>query len=141
MGGRIALSLALDHADSVGRLVLAATSARTPASSPFGWRRFAIDVLSRIPLPKSVDSQPRFAFEHQREASRAFDGSDRLGHITVPTLVLHGRNDHFVPVSLARELGEGIPGSRVVTVPGGHFALLMRQRGRFVDEVRTFTAT
>lgn len=139
MGGRIALSLALEHSGLVGRLVLAATSARTPPSKPFGWRWFVMEVLTRIPLPKTVDPQPRFAFERQRQASRVFDCTDRLAQITVPTLVLHGRNDHLTSISLAKELGDHIPNSRVITVPGGHMALVTTKRRRFVEELIAFS--
>ena len=139
MGGRIALSLALDHADLVDRLVLAATSAHTPPGAPFGWRWFVMEVLTRIPLPKAVDPQPRFAFDRQRQASRLFDCRDRLAQITVPTLVLHGNHDHITSPSLAKELGDGIPNGRVVIVPGGHMALVTTQRRRFVEELLAFS--
>jgi 3-oxoadipate enol-lactonase len=84
MGGRIALSLALDHPGLVGRLVLAATSARTLPGKPFGRRWFVMEVLTRIPVPKALDSQPRYAFDRQRQASLEFDCTDRLGQISVP---------------------------------------------------------
>ncbi len=51
MGGRIALSLALDHATRVRRLVLAATSACTPPSRILSRRWLALEVLSRLPTP------------------------------------------------------------------------------------------
>lgn len=140
MGGKIALSLALGHPALVNRLVLAATSARPPPARRFGWRWFVMDVLGRVPLPRSVDPQPRSAFDLQRQASRTFDCTDRLGDIDVPTLVLHGRRDHIVPPRLARELADGLRHGQLVLVPGGHMALLIRQRRRLVDEVGAFTA-
>ena len=90
MGGRIALSLALDHSDLVGRLVLAATSARTPPSKLFGWRWFVMDVLSRIPLPGSVDPQPRFCI--------------RAPAPGIPGVRLHrsARSDHCPHARIAR---------------------------------------
>jgi 3-oxoadipate enol-lactonase len=141
LGGRIALSLVLNHVDLVRRLVLAATSARTPASRSFGWRWFVMDVVSRFPRPHAADPQPRSAFERQRQASRRFDCSARLGLISVPTLILHGRNDHMVPLALATELEAGIPDSQLVTVPGGHLALVTWQRRHLLHEVRAFAAT
>src|SRR5579872_3550252 len=76
MGGRIALSLALDHPTRVRRLVLAATSARTPPSRPLSRRWLALEVLSRLPTP--ADRQPRWAWECQRRASAAYDATARL---------------------------------------------------------------
>ena len=137
MGGRIALALSLRHPGLVDRLVLAATSARTPERVT-AWQRFVTEVLSRIPLPTSVDPQPRYAFERQRQASRQFDCSNRLGEIEVPTLVIHGRADRMVPLALARELHAGIAGSRLEVVPGGHGALLTFGRRRFAEELASF---
>jgi 3-oxoadipate enol-lactonase len=141
MGGRIALSLALGHAGLVARLVLAATAARTPPGRRVGWRWFLMDVLERVPLPKSVDPQPRYAFERQRQATREFDCTSRLGEVRAPTLVLHGRDDHVVPLYLAEALRDGIPGSRMVTVPGGHLALITSRRRRFVEEILAFCSS
>jgi 3-oxoadipate enol-lactonase len=132
MGGRIALSLALRHPDRVRALLLAATSARTPLTRSLTWRWFMMDILGRIRLP--IDPQPRYAQQRQREAFRAFDCSDRLDQIRVPTTVIHGRGDHITPYSFALELQRGIPGARLVMVKGGHFALLMRQRGHLIEE-------
>lgn len=132
MGGRIALSLALRSPERVRGLLLASTSARTPPTRPLTWRWFMMDVVGRIRLPS--DPQPHYAQQRQRAAFRAFDCSDDLGRITVPTTVIHGRDDHITPYRLALELQRGIPGCRLVTVKGGHFALLMSQRDRLIEE-------
>lgn len=137
MGGRIALALALGHPALVERLVLAATSVGPPATAS-AWRWFVTEVVARVPVPRAIDPQPRYAFEHQRRASRQFDCRSRLEEISVPTLVLHGRRDHMVPLSSARELAAGIAGARLVTVGGGHAALLTTARRRFVEEVDAF---
>lgn len=138
MGGRIALSLALDHPSRVSRLVLAATSARTPPTRLLSRRWLALEVLSRLPSPGG--SQPRWAWECQRRASAAYDATTCLGQITVPTLILHGQHDHMTPLILAQEMHREIPGSTLVTVPGGHISLVTRQRHRFADELSAFVA-
>ena len=139
MGGRIALSLALDHPTRVHRLVLAATSAKTPPSRIFSRRWLALEVLSRLPTPG--DRQPRWAWECQRRASAAYDVTARLGEIAVPTLILHGRRDHITPIALARELHSAISGSALVEVPGGHISLVTRERRRFAEELLAFVAS
>jgi pimeloyl-ACP methyl ester carboxylesterase len=139
MGGRIVLSLALDHPTRVRRLVLAATSASTPPSRILSRRWLALEVLSR--LPKPGDSQPRWAWECQRRASAAYDATTRLGEIVVPTLVLHGRRDHITPLARARELHAAIAGSALVEVPGGHISLVTRERRRFAKELSAFVAS
>ncbi len=79
MGGRIALTMALDHPDLVERLVLAASSARVPPAPPLTRRWLVMEVFSRMPMPESADAQPSYAWERQRQASVGFDctGSPR----------------------------------------------------------------
>ena len=138
MGGRTALMLALDHRALVDRLVLAATSAYVPPDRLFSRRWLIMDVLSQIPVPKSVDPQPRYAWRRQRAASVGFDVTARLGEIDMPTLVLHGTEDHIVPYALGEKMARSISGAHLVTVPGGHRALFTTHAGRLVEEIETF---
>jgi esterase len=49
------------------------------------------------------------------------DRTDRLHLVTAPTLVLHGSEDHVIPVVHATATAEAIPGSRLAIVDGlGH---------------------
>jgi len=53
------------------------------------------------------------------------DSTPTLGTITVPTLVIVGDEDTTTPISDAIAMSAGIPGSRLVTIPGaGHLAPL-----------------
>lgn len=53
------------------------------------------------------------------------DSRPDLAGIRVPTLVLVGEEDALTPPSAARVMSEGIPGARLVVVPGaGHLAPL-----------------
>lgn len=57
----------------------------------------------------------------------AFDLSDALPGIGVPTLVLAGTLDRLTPPAMSRAIAEGVPGSRLVLVRGaGHCAMLER---------------
>jgi pimeloyl-ACP methyl ester carboxylesterase len=139
MGGRIALSLALDHSTRVRRLVLAATSASTPPMRSLSRRWLALEVLSRLPTPG--ERQPRWAWECQRRASVSYDATARLGEIVVPTLILHGRRDHMTPLAQAAEMHAAIARSALVEVPGGHISLVTRERRRFAEELSAFAAS
>ncbi|MGH8981314.1 MAG: alpha/beta fold hydrolase [Acidimicrobiales bacterium] len=139
MGGRVALSLALDHSTRVARLVLAATGASTPPSRILSRRWLALEVLSRLPAPG--ERQPRWAWECQRQASASYDATARLGEIVVPTLILHGRRDHMAPLASARGMHAAIAGSALVEVPGGHLSLVTRERRRFTKELAAFVAS
>jgi pimeloyl-ACP methyl ester carboxylesterase len=66
------------------------------------------------------------AFLRQQQAiiSRP-DSRPGLGAIRCPTLVLVGEGDMATPPELAQEIAAGIPGSRLVIVPGsGHLSTL-----------------
>jgi alpha-beta hydrolase superfamily lysophospholipase len=52
----------------------------------------------------------------------AHDLYDVVGSLDVPVLLLHAEGDEQVPLEHSRELAERfvVPGSRLITVPGGH---------------------
>ncbi len=140
MGGRIALDLSLRHPEHVRSLILVSTGARLPP--PNLRRRLLLDVMPRFPLLRGSRKhpQPYYAFARQREASRSYDATARLGEIHVPTLILHGRNDRSAPLSLAEEMHAGIAGSQMTVFPGGHIFFFLRPR-QVVDAITAFLAT
>lgn len=65
-------------------------------------------------------AMPVDAYLAQLSSIRTHDTLDRIGDVTVPTLVLAGEDDILIPVTLSRRLHAAIPGSSWATVPGGH---------------------
>jgi pimeloyl-ACP methyl ester carboxylesterase len=64
---------------------------------------------------------PQSAGNHLVALDRTPSLLDRLGSLRVPTLVVHGTNDHVLPIEHGRALAGAIPGARLVEVPGlGH---------------------
>jgi len=61
-----------------------------------------------------------------------------LGLVHAPTLILHRSDDRMVSVALARELHDGIPGSRLVEFPGSDHLLPTTNWSRIVDELEEF---
>jgi pimeloyl-ACP methyl ester carboxylesterase len=59
-----------------------------------------------------------------RQATYDIDVSDLLPRITVPTLVLHCREDSAEPFDEARLIAAGIPGSRLVALEGRNHLIL-----------------
>jgi pimeloyl-ACP methyl ester carboxylesterase len=52
-----------------------------------------------------------------------------LGRVAVPTLVIHGAEDHVVPVEAGRAYASAIPGAELVVLSGtGHVPTLTRPR-------------
>jgi 3-oxoadipate enol-lactonase len=136
MGGRIAMSLALERPGLVDRLVLVSTG---PRAARRRWRVRLGMAISRLPGLSGEEPQPHHALVAQFRASGRFDCTGRLGQITRPTLIVHGRADRIAPAALAREMHARIPGSRCVFLDGGHLiALTPQHRERVVAAVREF---
>jgi 3-oxoadipate enol-lactonase len=167
MGGYVAQSFAVRHAERLDRLVLGATSARLNGQigmfvdavldsyeSGIGPARMfdlIAPFLFSIPFVEDPANAPFFEYPEDdpfeqtlgawRElylAQRRFDGRDALGSIAAPTLVMVGSEDRFVAVPEARAFADAIRGSRLVVYPGlGHLINVEAQQ-RFEDDVMTF---
>jgi pimeloyl-ACP methyl ester carboxylesterase len=161
-GGRISLWLTLDHHDLVARLVLASVASETPSDSAMTgrmaqwldlaergeWADFFAHLALQLKPAGSVHAeafpvQPRFQ-PHPSTPER-FIGelratldptsfvTDRLGEISVPTLVLAGGQDQVVPLASTQMVAEGIPGARFEVDPEcGH---TVRTLFRGYDEI------
>jgi pimeloyl-ACP methyl ester carboxylesterase len=68
------------------------------------------------------------------------DVRDRLAEIRTPTLVLHSRDDQFVPARLGQEIAAGIAGARFVGLSSNNHILLPGEPAfeRLTDEMRAF---
>jgi len=137
MGGKIALQLAATSPERVDRLILAATAARPPVTRRFSQRWFMMNVVSKIPKPRRVDSQPSYAFDAQRRASAAFDGRELLSQVTARTLIIRARRDRMVAATDVAEL-RAIPQSTLLDLPGGHLSLLMVHGTELAQAVCSF---
>lgn len=84
--------------------------------------------------------QPVPAYLAQLHSIQHHDTTDRIGNISVPTLVLAGERDILIPVALSRRLHEAIPGSRWATTAGGH-ACLWEHPGDFNRTVLEFLSS
>ncbi|NHN47198.1 alpha/beta fold hydrolase [Halostella sp. JP-L12] len=76
------------------------------------------DLIERIVDWRIEGDASEAGREAQLAAVGAFDVSDRLGDIDVPTLVAHGTADRILPVENAELLAEGLPDARVELFDG-----------------------
>lgn len=157
LGGFVAQELALVRPDLVDRLVLVCTSygGRGPeAMSPgaladmMGLGTFTAEAAARKALEAATgevyraekpeefeqivrwrlaDSPSAVSYYEQAKAGARFDLSGDVGHITSPTLVIHGAEDRYVPPANARALAEAIPGAKLRFLEdAGHLVFVER---------------
>lgn len=146
LGGAVGTTLAIEHPERITSLILCCTSARF--GDPAAWHDRAAKVragglepladtfLGRWFTPAYAGTAAARAmlarvdaegYAACCEALAAFDARDRLGEVSVPTLVVAGAEDVATPLEHAETLAEGIPGARLVVVPGAaHLANLER---------------
>ena len=157
LGGFVAQELALARPDLVDRLVLVCTSygRRGPeAMSPgaladmMGLGTFSAEAAARKALEAATgeayraekpeefeeivhwrlaDSPSAASYYGQARAGARFDLSRDVGHITSPTLVIHGSQDRYVPPANARALADAIPDAKLrVLEDAGHLVFIER---------------
>ena len=151
MGGAIAQYIAIHHPERVRSLVLTNTFPRCSVSfrrsieflrdacgqvdgTTFGrilqWIIYS-SVFQETDEAYMLDMEandpdkecpvPNYAFKAQCNAILGFDVKGQLGSISAPTLIAEGELDLFVPLWLAREMSDAIPGAEVYVCPnGGH---------------------
>jgi DNA-binding SARP family transcriptional activator/pimeloyl-ACP methyl ester carboxylesterase len=107
------------------------TSWYIPDGSPEQWRWW--NDLQRI------STSPENAVRLMISLGK-IDVTHLLPQVTVPTLVLHSRDDAAVPFSAGRELATSIPGARFLPLNSRNHVILEQEPAwpRFLDEVRGF---
>lgn len=71
-----------------------------------------------------------------RFALSGFDIRDRLGEISVPTIVLHGTRDSLFSVDVAKDLAAGLPKAELRIIEGAGHALPLTHGEEVVRAVR-----
>jgi class 3 adenylate cyclase/pimeloyl-ACP methyl ester carboxylesterase len=109
-------------------------------------------LFSSLVMPGATQEQLQKFAERQRkttsaecayryfETTRNLDVSELLPNVSVPTLVMHKRDDQMQPFEAGRELAAGIPGARFVALQGqNHFPLEQDpETERMLEEIKLF---
>lgn len=150
LGGVVALEIARRASQRVGRMALINVSGRGPSAEQLdAWSELATRTrggdFDRLVTEQAEENlgpggtsrlRERWQAAAHQIGPEAFlrqltaqssrpDSLPTLAALAVPALVVSGELDRVCPPELQRELAEGIPGSRHVTLPGaGHMSPL-----------------
>jgi pimeloyl-ACP methyl ester carboxylesterase len=157
MGGWLALRVALARPELVSRLVLldsAGLSFLPPPSRVLLARR-SEDMKENLallfrepPFPAGpmrgalALREPRMSLELLADMSSGrVLVEDLLGALRRPVLVVWGRQDGVIPVSVGERLAAGIPGARLVVLEGSGHVPMFETPGAFLEAVEGFLGT
>ncbi len=161
MGGAVALELALRQSSWLHGMVLTCSGARYPVPARLMHLlhtdfKSAIDLIiaesfeaNEGPLTyrqkamrngthRQMLRSPQKVVLGDYEACIAFDVTDRLAEIKLPTLIAAGGHDRITPPHLSRELHQGISGSRLVLFQNAGHMLPMERPDDFNSLVKEF---
>jgi pimeloyl-ACP methyl ester carboxylesterase len=129
-GGAVAQQLAYDQPKRINRMVLAATSCGVGSviGDPWSvWGRVAAQWSDSIDGGAGAASTP-VGLIWQLFAIGTWSSLAWIHQIEVPTLVLAGHDDRFVPPRNGRYLASRLPNGRYVELPGAGHDLFHRTR-------------
>jgi 3-oxoadipate enol-lactonase len=153
MGGTIALQLILKRPSLVKSLVLTNTFAKLRPKKISLWFFYAVRLvlLHLIGMNRQAEYVSERLFPHPQQAAlrEAFIGqivqanpkgyrftmrsfirynlSNQLKRIDIPTLIITGGSDTFVPPSVQAELANQIPDAQQVIIPNAGHAVIVEQ--------------
>ncbi len=143
MGGWVAMRVALDQPERIGRLVLCDSAGIRfePSFTIFDFEPTtipAVQHLYRLLMPQPTQLPDFLARDMvrkfkqlnwvvDRSARSMFTGDDlldgKLGRLQIPTLIIWGKQDHLIPLATGISLHEQIPQSVLEIYDGcGHLA-------------------
>jgi pimeloyl-ACP methyl ester carboxylesterase len=144
LGGWLAMLLALEHPETVSRLILEDSGGLSrPIASPLtaGNREQALVILRNVHGPEY--EPPEWVIEALLERaknapmlriteSEKYFVDSRLREISVPTSIVWGEHDRVVPLSYGEELRDGIRGAELHVIEGAGHIPHMQQPERFL---------
>ena len=92
--------------------------------SDYEWGPSASEEIKRLGKQQLLANRPQVMHDDYSACDR-FDVIERLGEITVPTLIIAGTEDQLTPLKYANFMAARIPDARLVTVPdAGHMVMI-----------------
>lgn len=168
LGGFVAQELALERPDLVDRLVLVCTSYGGVGPEPIsfqalgrmlGWgslsqesavRRSLETVTSEVYRAKRpeefelilrwrlADPSSLSDYSQQVMAGARFDASHTVGDISSPTLIIHGADDRYIPLTNADALAEAIPDAHLRVLNDARHLVFIERADEVNEEIISF---
>ncbi|MFC5243901.1 3-oxoadipate enol-lactonase [Streptomyces atrovirens] len=145
LGGAVGLHLAVHHPDRLSSLAVICSSAHFNGAGPWEERAARVRGGGLAELAQGADARwftsgftvPGLVRDHREadpeayaaccDALAAFDLRDRLAEVSVPTLLVAGREDPATPPEHLREIADAVPDATLVELPGAsHLAPAQR---------------
>ena len=114
VGASVALRIAVERPDLVGRLVVGGALIR-PSKGALRMQKLAMRLVPESRLVDAGVSRPRMLAVF--EALTGFDGTESLRQVGAPTLVVAGSRDR-TGVAAAQQLAELVPGAELSVIDG-----------------------
>ena len=157
LAGPIAMMYAAAHQQRVARLVLSSAFIRGGENATPDQQRALVEYAGQFGLPlfdyidgPDVDIEAQRDVQRRQETSASpsiqaallrtlfsVDVGSVVPHLTMPTLVLHGRQDRAAPFAQSRELAARLPQATFVPFEGQSSAA-WAQRDVIIPEIRRF---
>ncbi|MET9449074.1 bifunctional 3-oxoadipate enol-lactonase/4-carboxymuconolactone decarboxylase PcaDC [Streptomyces cinerochromogenes] len=136
LGGAVGLHLAVHHPERLSSLAVLCSSAHFGGEAPWRERAERVRREGLAGLAEGADARwftpgfsvPGLVRDHREadpgayaaccDALAVFDLRARLGDITVPTLLVAGRQDPATPPAHLREIADAVPAATLVELPG-----------------------
>lgn len=168
LGGTIAMRVAIDRPDRVGRLVLVATSSRVGRAAAEWYRQRAAmvdrndpqlrqtldrdtaDVYAQSPeqleegtsIRRQSTADPR-GYGNACTAMAGLNGAPldpELGRVAAPTLIVASDKDQHCPPKAAEIIAAGVPGSRLEILPDAGHAIPVEKPRELARLINSFLA-
>jgi len=157
MGGAIALSLGLDHPESVLGLGIVGSGAKlkiAPVLLETAGRKEAFPTTIETIIEQAFGPQtdPRLvelAAKRMAEvrpsvlhndflSCDAFNTMDLLENLSVPTCILCGEHDKLTPPRFSHYLADHIPGASITIIPGAGHMVQLEKPNQVAESLREF---